>query len=69
MTPWTRELIREPVSKHPFKFHKWDLIDGFAGMFVVIEQCSRCNLVRVSNVLLGQSVVGPYTMLTVSDVN
>ena len=47
----SRDLVDEPVTKHRWKFHKWEDVDGLVGMFGLISQCRLCNLVRVHDVI------------------
>ena len=57
-----RKLVREPVTKHPWRFHRWSLV-GLAGAFSMAYQCDRCNLVQVDDVLLDSRQYGDHTIL------
>ena len=60
-----RRLAREEVTPHPWRFHDYRPIDAAleSSPFSLVEQCSRCNRVRVENLLTSESVSGSHAIL------
>lgn len=58
------DLVRRSVTPHPWRFHKWVYRDnGTVGPFGVVEQCTKCHLVRVTNMLSEQRWQGSHEIL------
>ena len=59
----SRKLIRKPVGRHRFRPHRWEDVDGIAGLFGLVSQCGRCHLVRVFNPITCSEYEGSHEML------
>lgn len=57
------ELARVPVVRHRFRPHHWEQVDGLAGLYGVISQCSKCHLVRVYSPVINAEWRGSHEML------
>lgn len=57
------DLMRKPVTPHPWRLHKWRAIDGLVDLASVARQCERCWLVEVWNGFTDTRVRGPHSML------
>lgn len=56
-------LVREPVVPHPWRLHRWREVDGLVGLFGLVRQCSRCNLVEVHDLMTNTRRTGSHAML------
>lgn len=62
----SRALVKEPIRRHRFRLHRWQDVDGMVGLFGIIEQCERCNLIRVTFPITMTVWKGSWKMLVMS---
>lgn len=57
-------LVRQPVTRHPLRLHRWQDVEGMVGFLGIARQCVRCHIVEVYFPLTNLRYRGPHTMLT-----
>lgn len=58
------KLVREPITPHRWRPHKWVKVDGLVGLFGLIHQCAKCNAVEVHDLLTDEWHYGSHKILS-----